>query len=171
MGHDAATASTQKKAPGLILPAQILTPGDVSRLLRELQDLEEFFEEAKLKGATTKSVPQATQTLNSFIKENSLNMLHEVDRAALKKYLEIIKAKAPIVHLSFATDPKPDFLIKLVAWFRTNADPYVLIQVGLQPNIAAGCILRTTNKYFDMSFKQHFLDSKAKLAVALGATK
>lgn len=162
-------AETTAKPVGLVLPVQILTPGDISRLIRELQDLEEFFEEASIKGANLKTVPQSTQQMTTFVKENNLNLLHEADRAALKKYLAIIKTKAPVVHLSFATDPKPDFLMKLALWFRTNADPYVLIQVGLQPNIAAGCVLRTTNKYFDLSFKQHFLESKAKLAIALGS--
>ena len=171
MALESTQARVQARQSALVLPVQILTPGDVARLIRELEDLEQFFEEAKIKGATTKTVPQASQALTTFVKENQLNMLHESDRAALKKYLNIIKSKAPVVHLSFATDPKPDFLMKLVAWFRTNADPYVLIHVGLQPNIAAGCILRTTNKYFDLSFKQHFLESKAKLAAALGATK
>jgi hypothetical protein len=28
--------------------------------------------------------------------------------------------------------------------------------VGVQPTIAAGCIMRTTNKYFDFSLRQDF---------------
>ncbi len=162
-------AATTVKPIGLILPLQILTTGDVSRLTRELQGMEQFFAEAAIKGTTAKSVPQASLQLAILVKDNDLNLLHGADRLKLKEFLELVVHKAPIVHLSFATDPKPEFLMKLLNWFRTNADPFVLMQVGLQPNIAAGCVLRTTNKYFDLSFKQHFLQSKAKLAVALGA--
>jgi hypothetical protein len=52
-----------------------------------------------------------------------------------------------------------------------------LITIGLQPNIGAGCVVRTTNKYFDLSIKQDFLSKrnlllealKAKTAVGLAA--
>jgi F0F1-type ATP synthase delta subunit len=152
---------------GLALPVQILTPGDISRLSRETEDIENFFAQAAVKGATTKTVPQSSQQLTALINDNSLNILHKEDRVRLHTFLESVRAQAPIVHVSFATDPKPDFLMKLVVWFRSNAHPYVLLQVGLQPNIAAGCVLRTRNKYFDLSFKQHFQESKAKLAAAL----
>jgi hypothetical protein len=34
-----------------------------------------------------------------------------------------------------------------------------LVRVGLQPNIGAGCVVRTTNKSFDFSLRR-FFDSK-----------
>ena len=54
-----------------------------------------------------------------------------------------------------------------MAWFRAEAHPYVLLKVGLQPNIAAGCVIRTSNKYFDLSFRNQFSRSKDKLSIAL----
>jgi len=159
--------ATPDKRPGLVLPLQILTAGDISRLARELESLEAFFEGAALKGAEVKAVPEASLQLSALNNENQLNLLHSEDRLRLLNFLSVVRAKAPLVHVSFASDPKTDFLMKLVSWFRSNAHPYVLLQVGLQPNIAAGCIVRTTNKYFDLSFKQHFAKSKAKLAAAL----
>jgi F0F1-type ATP synthase delta subunit len=153
----------------LQLPVQILTSGDISRLSREVEALEGFFEQASIKAATTKTVPQASQQLTAVINENNLNILHEADRKSLVTFLKTVREKAPVVHLSFATDPKPDFLMKLATWFRREAHPYVLFHVGIQPNIAAGCVLRTTNKYFDLSFKQHFETSKAKLGAVLRA--
>lgn len=151
----------------LSLPVQIFTQADVSRLGRETEKLEAFFAQAALQGANAKTVPQVSLQLNALINENKLSILQSDDRKKLQVFLDSLRASAPIVHASFATDPKPEFLMKLVMWFRAEAHPYVLLQVGLQPNIAAGCIFRTTNKYFDFSFKRHFQDSKAKLAVAL----
>jgi F0F1-type ATP synthase delta subunit len=49
----------------------------------------------------------------------------------------------------------PKALEKILLWLRQNVHPQVLLQVGLQPAIAAGCVLRTTNKIFDMSLKAH----------------
>ncbi len=165
-------ASTAAPRPAAIkstlsLPVQIFTHADVSRLGRETEKIEAFFDQAALQGANTKTMPQVSLQLNALINENKLNILQGDDRFKLQTFLNSLREKAPIVHASFATDPKPEFLMKLIMWFRTEAHPYVLLQVGLQPNIAAGCIFRTTNKYFDFSFKRHFQDSKAKLAIAL----
>lgn len=162
------TAAQAVPAP-FKLPVQIVTPADISRLVREIDEIEAFFEESSLKAATTKTIPQASQQLTALMNENTLNIVHKNDRAMLALFLKHLRLKAPLVHISFATDPKPDFLMKLVLWFRSNAHPHVLVQIGLQPNIAAGCVLRTTNKYFDFSFKQHFEQSKAKLSAALRA--
>jgi hypothetical protein len=41
------------------------------------------------------------------------------------------------------------------------------LNVGLQPELAAGCTLRTTNKYYDFSFRKRFERSKQKLLEAL----
>jgi F0F1-type ATP synthase delta subunit len=155
--------------PKLILPLQILTQADVSRLDREIRELEVFFDEAAIKGATTKTVPQTSQLLTALCNENKLNLLQENDRLEAAKFFKMLREHAPVVHASFATDPKPDFLMKLMNWFRREAHPYVLFKIGLQPTIAAGCILRTTNKYFDFSFKQHFNKSKEKLSTSLRA--
>ncbi|MDB5182445.1 MAG: hypothetical protein JWO47_229 [Candidatus Saccharibacteria bacterium] len=154
----------------LALPVQILTSGDISRLVREIEEIEEFFDKAALQSTTTKAMPQASQQLTVLIGDNKLNILHKKDRESIDGFLKDVRQKAPVIHLSFATDPKPDFLMKLIVWFRSNAHPYVLIKIGLQPNIAAGCVLRTTNKYFDFSFKEHFEESKAKLSVAMRAS-
>ncbi len=164
-GATAATVSSN--APPLSLPIQIVTKTDVSRLSREVETLNEFFTQAAVKGALAKTVPQSSQSLNSLIGDNGLNMLKKEDRDRLKAFLDMLRSRAPVVSASFATDPKPDFLMKLTAWFRAEAHPYVLLKVGLQPNIAAGCVFRTSNKYFDFSFRNQFKASKEKLSAAL----
>jgi F0F1-type ATP synthase delta subunit len=160
---------TAQVVDGMSLPIQIYMSSDISRLAREVDDLDNFFATAAIQGAKAKDVPQASLSLAVLINDNKLNLLHRDDRAKLKHFLKTLRVSAPIVHASFATEPKPEFLMKLVEWLRREAHLYVVLQIGLQPNIAAGCVLRTTNKYFDFSFKRHFKDSKAKLATVLGA--
>jgi hypothetical protein len=60
------------------------------------------------------------------------------------------------MHISFSADPSPVFTDKLMTWLRREIHPFVLLTVGLQPNIGAGCIVRTTNKQFDLSLRQDF---------------
>ncbi len=153
----------------LKLPIQVITKADVSRLSREVDGIVAFFAQAAIKGATTQTVPQLSAQLNALLAENNLNVLREEDRTQLVEFLSQLRSRAPIVHASFAVDPKPDFLMKITAWFRQEAHPHVLLQLGLRPSIAAGCIFRTTNKYFDFSFKKHFEDNKAALGASLRA--
>lgn len=159
--------AADQAAPAYRLPVQIIARADVSRLHRESEALETFFATAAVQGATTKTMPQLSQQLSAFVNENKLNLLQPADRQALQNYFAGLLKSAPLVHVSFATEPRPDFLMKLVAWFRTEAHPSVLLQIGLQPSIAAGCIIRTNNKYFDFSFKKHFADGKTKLAAGI----
>lgn len=161
--------STKPANSKLVLPLQVLTMADVNRLKRELDAVEDFFSEAAIKGATTKSVPQTSQSLAAFCKLNAINLLKEQERQTATEFFTMLRKTAPVVHASFATDPKPDFLMKLITWFRREAHPYVIFKVGLQPSIGAGCVLRTDNKYYDFSFKEHFKKSKAKLPSALRA--
>ncbi len=154
----------------LTLPIQVITKADVSRLNRETQGLMAFFAQAAIKGATAQTVPQLSAQLTALLNENKLNMLKENDRLAVSEFLSQLLVHAPIVHASFAVDPKPDFLMRITAWFRKEAHPNVLLQLGLRPSIAAGCVFRTTNKYFDFSFKKHFEDNKSALGASLRGT-
>ena len=151
----------------LSLPIQVITRADVSRLTREVEGLVAFFEQAAIRGATAQTVPQLSAQLTALLNENKLNVLREEDRQKLTDFLSHVRTKAPVVHASFAVDPKPDFLMRITAWFRQEAHPHVLLQLGLRPSIAAGCVFRTTNKYFDFSFKKHFEDSKSALGKSL----
>ena len=54
-----------------------------------------------------------------------------------------------------------------MTWLRREIHPLVLMTVGLQPNIGAGCIVRTTNKYFDFSLRQDFANKRDLLQAAL----
>lgn len=168
--HDGAKKVADQKTE-FILPRQILTAADVLRLSNELEELEEFFTRGAIKGADAKELPQFSKAMATIIESNTLNMLHKDDRERLKLLLEGLIKNSPVVHLSFAAEPKPEFLMKLIDWFRREAHPYLLFKIGLRPAIAAGCIVRTTNKSFDLSFKQRFSDSKEKLAVSMGAKR
>jgi hypothetical protein len=89
--------------------------------------------------------------MDAVVELNKLNLLHEDDRTALKNFLNSIRTEAPILHISFGADPQPRFVEKLMVYLRGEIHPLALLTIGLQPNIGAGCIVRTTNKYFDFS--------------------
>jgi len=141
-----------------VLPPQITTPGDLNRLIRELDDLDEYLNQAALRGSQEASkLPQTSRALEELATMNSLKLLQSNDRKAFKTLLDEIKHKAPTIHFGFASPPPLSFLNKLVSWLRSNIHPQLLIKVGLEPSIVGGCIVRTTNKQFDFTLRKHFI--------------
>lgn len=139
----------------LKLPAGLIGLSDVARLTRELNSLDDFFAGAKSRPAGTSSaqLPKISRLLDSLARENQINLLKEDERAKLQGNLKQIYDHAPSMHISFAVEPSPKALEKILVWIRQNVHPQALLNIGLQPGIAAGCVLRTNNKVFDMSLR------------------
>lgn len=147
----------------LSLPLLVTGPSDVSRLLREVRSLEDYLHQASLRrDGGTINLPRTSRILEELAFANHLDLLQSVDRQLAVDFLNRVKQQAPVVHISFAVDPSSAFMSKITSWLRQNIHPLVLVQIGLQPMIAAGCILRTKNHYYDLSLRR-YLDDKRPL--------
>jgi len=135
----------------------VVSPGDLKRMRRELEALDDFMHQAALRqGGKATGLPNVSRALQEMCDENKLNLLKKTDRDRLGKFIDLLVAKAPVVHFSFASQPSNKFLNQLVAWLRENIHPQLVVNVGLQPSVTAGCIVRTANKQFDFSMRQAF---------------
>jgi F0F1-type ATP synthase delta subunit len=127
---------------------------------RELESLEEYMAQAaKREPGKQVALPRVSRLLDALATDNRLNLLQPDHRKHMRAYLLNTERHAPTIHISFATDPSSAFTAKIVTWLRASIAPNVLLEVGLQPTIAAGCVVRTTNKIFDLSLRQHFADA------------
>jgi F0F1-type ATP synthase delta subunit len=154
----------------LSLPPAVAAPADISRLVRELSMIDDSLLQLGLRsGGTTVKMPKTSRLMDQIIELNKLNLLKPTDRKALKQYLTTVQAKAPILHISFSADPPPAFIEKLMVWLRRELHPQILLTVGLRPSIGAGCVVRTTNKYFDLSLRQSFAKHRDLLLKELSA--
>jgi hypothetical protein len=141
------------------LPLLVVGPVDVGRLVRELEAIDNYLLQAKLRN-TESRLPRVSQLMEQTVELNKLNLLHEADRKQLQELLKTVREQAPVLHISFSADPSAVFIEKLMAWLRREIHPVVLLTIGLQPNIGAGCIVRSTNKQFDCSLRQDFLKKR-----------
>lgn len=150
----------------LALPVLAVGKVDVGRLLREVQALDNFLRQAAIRqpGTQPAKLPKTSRLLDDLLQTNRINVLHEEERNRLLNFLMEIYAHAPTLHMSFSADPSPLFMQKLMIWLRKEIHPLVLVQVGLQPNMGAGCVVRTTNKYFDFSLRNRFTERRDVLA-------
>jgi F0F1-type ATP synthase delta subunit len=146
------------------LPAGIISPSGVNQLIREIAKLDEVLTQAEVKKEQLDlKVKDISPDLHDFLRLNKLDILKTEDRNKGASYLNLVAAKAPVVHLSFAANPSSDVSLKLSSWFRSNVHPLTLIVVGLVPDIGAGCIVRTNNKVFDFTLKTRLNQSKQSL--------
>lgn len=153
----------------LELPVLVFGPVEVHRLQRELETLEDYLEQAAIREPGKQApLPRTSRILESLAANNRFNLLQAKDRKDLAAFLRTVDKQAPVIHMSLAADPSSAFTAKVVAWLRTNIHPYALVHLGLQPTIAAGCVIRTNNKTFDFSLRHRFYDQRQLLLDALG---
>lgn len=147
----------------LKLPLSITSTQDLHRLNRELEALDNFIRQNTIRGQKPTAVPRLTNTLETLLRDNQLDVLADATRIELARLIADLLKNAPVVHMSFAVEPPSAMTQKIVGWFRENVHPAVMLQVGMQPTIAAGCVLRTPNKFFDFSLRQHLKTNQGKL--------
>lgn len=140
----------------LKLPTNIVAQTDINRLMRELGALDDFFLSAAARATGTPvKPPRITFMLEQVSRDNKVNLFEASYRDELKARLQAVLEHAPVLHISFATEPSPRITDSVLAWLRSNIHPQALLVIGLQPTIAAGCVLRTGNQIFDMSLRTH----------------
>lgn len=166
--QDAQTSASVNPA-NLILPAGVVSRSDVSKALREIDKINDYFHQASIRGSSPSDMPTLSRSLNALAEANQLNIIHADHRSVLKEFLTRLKSKAPVIHISFPSEASPAFIAKILGWFRTEVHPHVVLHVGLQPELAAGCVVRTTNRMFDFSLRKRFEQSKKKLLESIEA--
>jgi hypothetical protein len=147
------------------LPRSIVSPSDLKRVKRELDTINDSMLQMEIRqgGEEQAKLPKTSKQLDEVAELNKLNLLHKTDREHLTKLVEKLVDKAPVIHMSFSAEPSGEFLDGLTKYLRESFDQYILITIGLAPSIGAGCIVRTTNKFFDLSLKQTLLSHKTEL--------
>lgn len=134
------------------LPIAVSSPVDLGRLIRELEAIDNALNQNTIRThEVATALPKMSELLTQTVELNKLNLMQVADRKLLLQFLAGIRERAPRLHMSFSADPSPQFSEKLTSYLREQIHPLALVTFGLQPNIGAGCVLRTTNKYFDFS--------------------
>lgn len=154
-----ATANAQSKS-GLILPTAIATKSDLVNVLRNLEEVLDASVENSIRsgeGVDFVSRADVSSNLAELVKVNQLEVSVQTLQA-LKVWLNHLKEHAPVVRFTFANDPNQQFLAGIVEWLRKNSGQFVLIRYGIQPSIAAGCLMYTSRRRYDFSLRQNILD-------------
>ena len=151
----------------LKLPITIVSQPDITRVHRELSIFNDNVTQSILRHEDPIKYPAISGDLKIIAGDNQIDLLKETDRQQLLDELDKLKKSAVTVHITFALEPSSEILQKLIAWLRQEINPHIVIQVGLQPTIAGGIILRTPSHQYDFSLRQHLLKTQDILIKAM----
>ena len=148
--------STVKPYTEFVVPASLVTKLDVSRLVTEVEKVDNEMTEAEVRtkaGATQTPPPVFSEQLTEFLNQNQLKLEESQGRSELVKQLRQLKDKVPIIHMTFSVTADRESLQQLAQWLRSSVHPQAVIDVGLQPALVAGVYLRTPNHVHDLSLR------------------
>ena len=157
-----------------VLPLSVVSKADVARLVREAEKVDNDLTSAAIHakvGTAEAQRPVLSEQFMEFLQLNKLMLTSSRDRTELIKQMRLLKEKAPVIHMTFATVADPDSLRQLAQWLRTSIHPQAVIAVGVQPGLVAGVYLRTTNHVYDLSLRAALKGSRQVLTKELGALR
>lgn len=154
-------AKDKQQTSDFKLTPNITTTLELARVTHEAEKLDDFLLQSHLRSpGSSAALPKTTQALENVAETNGLSLLDATHRKHLIGNLHNLRTNGEKIHISFAVEPPPAVVQKIVAWMRANIQKNIVVEIGLQPTISVGCIVRTTNKVFDMSLRHRFSGSK-----------
>lgn len=140
----------------LTLPPSIVSKADVSRLMNELERVDNELTTSAVRtkvGGQDAGPPLMSNQLTAFLQQNNLELVDSNERTKLIQRLRTLKDDVPVIHMTFAVEADPESLGQIALWLRQTVHPLAVIAVGLQPGLVAGAYVRTNNKVFDLSLR------------------
>lgn len=157
-----------------ILPASIVSKVDLSRLVSEVERLDNELTTAEVRaktGAQQQAAPVLSEALVEFFAQNKITLGASHQRSELIGQLRLLKDTAPVLHMTFAVSADRESLQQLALWLRQSIHPQALVAVGLQPALVAGVYLRTPNHVHDFSLRAKLKGSHDLLIKELEAAR
>lgn len=140
----------------MILPPTTVSVSDVSRLVRELEQVDADMTAMAIRekeGVHTDVQPVLSEQLADFIHENHVSLDDEHQRAELIASTRQLKSSVPVVHVTVASMIDRESVEELIRWFRASIHPQTVLAIGVQPGIVGGIYIRTKNRVYDMSLR------------------
>lgn len=154
------------------LPPAIISKVDISRLVREFEDVDNTLTAKNVRkkaGASDEEALAMSPQLQSFLDANPVNLEDSGARSDYIKQLRLLKNNVPVMNMTFAVVADAESLQQLSAWLRESVHPQTVIDVHLQPALVAGVYLRSQNHVFDFTVRNALKEKRGELKKELEA--
>lgn len=155
----------------LAFPPSLVSHADLSKLLRELEEVDNFLESQRARNGmkATLQLPSVSKTMSDLLTINQIELTNDHIRMELRTNLRKLKDHAPVIHMTFAAEGDPASMQQIAAWVRKELHPQALISAGLQPSLIGGVYIRTPNHVHDFSLRAHLQSSRQVIVQSLDA--
>jgi hypothetical protein len=152
-------------AETLKLPDTVYSPDQLQYCSQELHELSEriLAEKRGAKARSDLTLAQSTLDLIATLPASKHSEPTALDNLADR--LGELLQKAPVVHVTLPAPAGRAMRQEFVSWFRQHCAADALLVFQVNPDIAGGMVVRTTNEVHDFSFRhllmanpQHFVE-------------
>jgi ATP synthase delta (OSCP) subunit len=151
------------------LPAAVYSPALLESVMYDIQFYLDWIRQNQIRktvGAKTKEEP--THSAETVLVIEAWLGGKPATLESLEGLLVHLRGlKLPEVHIMLAALPNRVQRETLVAWFRANVSPKLLLSFVADRNLGGGLVVRTPNRVFDYSWKQQLVSGRSKLAEIL----
>jgi F0F1-type ATP synthase delta subunit len=144
------------------LPPNVYSPDHVRFCIEELQAYATSLHKRERGARSVEELllsPESTSLLQTLAADQQNQPLAITE---LTEQLAEFAEKAPTFGLTLSAPASHHLKEELVAWMRQNIEPRTLVEFHVNPDIAGGMLLRSTNKVYDCSFRQLLLDKSER---------
>jgi hypothetical protein len=149
------------------LPPDLYSPEQLSAVIIELRTYTGDLRDVNVRARATHAqagLPHASALLLGAFHEASVSPSEQEAVEKLQKQLELIRDKAPAVHLMMAALPDRNLKRKLTEWFRDEIHPYTLLTFATRADIGGGVIIQAGSRIYNYSFRQQILSHKHRIS-------
>lgn len=149
------------------LPLDLYSPEQLSAVIIELRAYTSTLRDANVRAKMNHGIvaaPHASALLLGVFHESGTSTTDQPGLEKLLKQMEVIRDKAPAVHLMMAALPNRDLKRKLTEWFRSEIHPYLLLTFATRTDIGGGFILQAGSRVHNYSFREQILSHKHRIS-------
>jgi hypothetical protein len=154
------------KSKGFVLPAAVYSPQLLESVIYDLQVYVDWIRQNEIRakvGTKPKDEPNHSDETVLVIEAWQNGKAPTIDSIhALLDHLK--RTELPQVHITLAALPNHAQRQSLVAWFRNNTVPELLVSFVADRNLGGGVVVRTPNHVFNYSWRQELVAGRDKLA-------
>lgn len=151
------------------LPVDLYSADQLSAAMLELHDYIGTMRDAAIRNKTSDSkarleAPHLSALLLGLFRGADIAPDDQRAAESLLHALELIRSKAPVVHVTLPALPNRTLKRKLTVWFRAEVHPHTFLTFATRSDIGGGIIVQAGSHVYDFSFRQQLLGNKHRIA-------
>lgn len=154
------------------LPDSVVSALDMAILVKDVEAASLELTESEIRRTSSKTKASErislSESAREFLRANNLSTESSADLGRAVTILRNVKAKQPVVHMTFAVLADRESLELILKWVRDEINPLAVLDVRLQPSLVSGVYIRTTNKVFDHSLRYLLQKNRDMLVKHIG---